>query len=305
MSLVTDTVRRQWNRTPETRAEDPDPTSPSDGIELVTGLPMRDRLAAVAIDALARWTPYVESEICGLRRLVRSGAVCIDIGAAAGIYTLALSRIAGPAGHVHSVEPLPFANLQLARILNVGRASNVHQHSVALGAEPGIDIMSVPVGRFGLVTGRSFLERRAGGPDPNAEFARQVAIMVTVDTLDALCTREGIERLDFVKIDVEGAELEVLEGGKQVIDALRPSMLIEIEARHTARYRRTTDEVTAWMLDRGYTMYSWHRGWCPVRSIYPGTRNYLFRAAPVSRTPALAADPPATALDEAPVRIHR
>lgn len=303
MSLVTDTVRRPRNR-PVDPGSQPDLSQAGD-IERLNRLPLRDRLAAVAIDALARWTPYVESEICGLRRLVQPGAVCVDIGAAAGIYTLALSRIAGPTGHVHSVEPLPFANLQLARILNVGSASNVHQHSIALGAEPGIDIMSVPVGRFGLVTGRSFLERRAGGPDPNAEFARQVAIMVTVDTLDALCARERIDRLDFIKIDVEGAELEVLEGGKQVIDTLRPSMLVEIEARHAARYRRTTDEVTAWVLDRGYKMYSWQHGWRPVRSIYPGTRNYLFQPATGSQSAARVVHLPGVGADEVPPRSLR
>lgn len=242
-------------------------------------LPVRDRLAAAAIDALARWTPYVESEICGLRELVRPGALCIDIGAAAGIYTVALSRLSGPTGQVHSVEPLPFANLHVARLLNVGSAANVRQHALALGAEPGIDFMSVPVGRFGLVTGRSFLDRRASGPDPNMEFARHVAVTVTVDTLDALCQREHIDRLDFVKIDVEGAELQVLEGGKAVIEELRPAMLIEIEARHTARYRSAPGDVTAWMHERGYAMFTWDRGWRPAQSVEPGTRNYLFRQA--------------------------
>jgi FkbM family methyltransferase len=246
----------------------------------------RGRVAAAAIHALARWTPYVESEICGLRRLVRPGDVCIDIGAAGGIYTMALSWLAGPTGRVHSVEPLPFANLHVARMLNVGRATNVRQHAVALGAEPGIDVMNVPVGRFGLVTGRSFLDRRAGGPDPNREFWGQVSVMVTVDTLDALCDREELDHLDFIKIDVEGAELEVLEGGKRVIEALRPTILVEIEARHAARYNRTPDDVTRWLLDRGYSMHSWQGGWRPARSIELGTRNYLFRASSGGRPTA-------------------
>jgi FkbM family methyltransferase len=270
MSLIRDTGRRTEHQPGSLSTGDSERSTER-------GLPVRDRLAAGVIDALARWTPYVESEICGLRNLVAPGAVCVDVGAAAGIYTLALSRLAGPTGHVHSVEPLPFANLQLARLLNVGSSANVHQHVVALGAEPGIDLMSVPVGRFGLVTGRSFLDRRAGGPDPNVEFIGQVGITVTVDTLDALCVREGIDRLDFIKIDVEGAELQVLEGGTQVIEAFKPAMLVEIEARHAARYRRTPDEVIAWVLDRGYRMYSWRHGWCRARSIDPGTRNYLFQ----------------------------
>jgi FkbM family methyltransferase len=238
---------------------------------------MRRHLTAAAINGLAGWTPYVESEIRGLRQLVHPGDVCIDVGAAAGLYTVALSRLSGPNGRVHSVEPLPFANFSLARLVSAWQATNVCRYEVALGAHPGVDIMHVPLGRHGLVTGRSFLDRSAAGPDPNVEFTSQVAVTVITDTLDSLCLREGIDRLQFIKIDVEGAELQVLEGGKQVIADSRPVMLIEVEARHTARYQRTPDEVTAWMFDRGYTMHTWQRGWHPTCLIDSSTRNYLFQ----------------------------
>ncbi|HTX63571.1 MAG TPA: FkbM family methyltransferase [Acidimicrobiales bacterium] len=269
--------------------------APSPGARARAGagraLQVRTRVAAAAIEALARWTPYVEREVNGLRELVRPGAVCVDVGASAGIYTVALSCLAGPTGRVHSIEPLPFANRHMARVLHVEGAPNVRRHAVALGADPGVDIMRVPIGRFGLVTGRSFLGGRAGGPDPNAEFAGQVDVTVTVDTLDALCVREGVDRLDFVKIDVEGAELQVLEGGAQAIEEYRPSMLVEIEARHAARYGHTPDAVTAWLFERGYTMHTWRRGWAPAPSVDPGTRNYLFQAAqPGTRSPTSRRD---------------
>ncbi len=256
----------------------------------------RGGVTAAMINGLARWTPYVESEIQGLRQLVRPGDVCLDIGAAAGLYTMVLSQLTGPEGTVHSVEPLPFANLHLARIVNARRAPNVRRHSIALGAEPGVDIMHVPLGRFGFVTGRSFLDRSSGGPDPNVEFTDQVAVAVTVETLDALCAREGIERLHFVKIDVEGAELQVLEGGRDVIADSRPVLLMEVEARHAARYEHTPEEVTSWLFDLGYTMYSWQRGWRPVRSIDSATRNYLFRSSRQERDASEQAREPLTLL---------
>jgi FkbM family methyltransferase len=233
-------------------------------------------LLAATINGLARWTPYVESEIRGLRRLVHPGDVCVDVGAAAGLYTAVLSHLTGPGGSVHSIEPLPFANLQLARLVQSRPAANVHRHAVALGAQRGTDVMHVPVGRYGLVTGRSFLDRSARGPDPNVEFPGQVAVTVTIDTLDDLCRRAGIERLHFVKVDVEGAELQVLEGGDRVISDSRPVMLIEIEARHTARYERTPEEVVSWLSERGYSMHTWQGGWRSARTVDPGTRNYLF-----------------------------
>lgn len=246
---------------------------------------LRGGLTAATINGLARFTPYVESEIRGLRQIVSPGSVCFDIGAAAGLYTMALSRLAGPTGRVHSVEPLPFANMQLTRLVKARRASNVSWHTVALGAQPGVDLLHVPLGRFGMVTGRSFLDRSATGPDPNAEFDSQIAVSVTVDTLDALCVREGIESIQFVKIDVEGAELQVLEGGAQIIADSRPTLLIEIEARHAARYGQTTDDVTAWLFERGYTMHAWQHGWRPTTSINGHRRNYLFQPSPKG-TPA-------------------
>lgn len=238
---------------------------------------VRGGFTVATINGFARWTPYVESEIRGLRQFVHPGDVCVDVGAAAGLYTTVLSHLVGPRGRVLSVEPLPFANFHLARLVNSRRAANVRSHPVALGAQPGDAIMHVPLGRYGFVTGRSFLDRSAAGPDPNQEFTGKIAVVAEVKTLDQLCAEEGVDRLKFVKIDVEGAELQVLEGGRQVIADSRPVMLVEIEARHTARYERTPDEVTSWLFDHGYTMYTWQRGWQPARSVDAGIRNYLFR----------------------------
>jgi FkbM family methyltransferase len=237
---------------------------------------MRQRLTAAAITSLARWTPYLESELCGLHTLVQPGSVCIDVGSAAGIYTAVLERLVGPAGQVHSIEPLPFAHLLWTRTLAARRQPNVRHHTLALGTETGTETMSVPVGRYGLVTGRSFLARRAGGPDPNTEFDYQIPVTVTVDTLDNLCARENITRLDFIKIDVEGAELQILHGGQHTITTSQPVILAEIEARHTARYHSSPDTITTWLTSRGYTMHTWHHGWHPARHIDPATRNYLF-----------------------------
>jgi hypothetical protein len=60
-------------------------------------------------------------------------------------------------------------------------------------------------------------------------------------------------------------------------------MLIEIEARHTARYGHSPEDVAGWLLKRGYGMHAWRRGWGEVDRVEPGIRNYLFR--PLASTP--------------------
>jgi FkbM family methyltransferase len=242
-------------------------------------LPLRAGVSAAAIMAAARWTRWLEPELLGLPSLVSPGNVCVDVGAAAGIYTVSLSRLAGPSGLVHSIEPLPFAWPTWNRLLDVHSSPNVQHHCLALGSEPGQASMSVPKGRHGLVTGRSFISQNCRGLGSNEEFAQHITYPVPVATLDSLLEAADASRLDFIKIDVEGAELHVLKGGSGVIESFRPAMLIEIEARHTARYQYSPEDVVTWLTERGYAMYTWQRGWQQASQITSGTRNYMFRLA--------------------------
>jgi FkbM family methyltransferase len=257
---------------------DGDGPQPSGPATQVRRLPVRATLTASAITALARWTKWLESELLGLSSVVGPGSVCIDVGSAAGLYTVRLSRLAGPSGLVHSVEPLPFAWPAWNRVLQSRSAPNVRHHFVALGSEPGQASMSVPMGRYGLVTGRSFISQHCSGLGSNVEFAQHIEFPVPVSTLDGLVAEAGLKRLDFIKVDVEGAELHVLQGGKDVIESFRPAMLLEIEGRHTERYDYTPDDVVSWLTERGYRMFSWQRGWRPANVVTEQTRNYLFRA---------------------------
>jgi FkbM family methyltransferase len=236
----------------------------------------RTALTGALLRLLARRTHYLEKEMLGLRQIVGSGGVCVDIGAAAGLYTVALSELVGESGQVHRVEPLPFVHPLWTRLLRCG--NNVSHHAVALGAEPGEGTMSVPFGRYGLVTGRSFLAWHTEGQGSNSEFAGHVEVRVDVDTLDALCARAGLTRLDFLKIDVEGGELHVLAGGARVIEKFRPAILLEIETRHLSRYGHSARTVVAWLRERDYTMHRWHDGWREAAEVSEEHRNYLFRA---------------------------
>jgi FkbM family methyltransferase len=230
--------------------------------------------------ALARWTPYLESEMLGLADLVGPGSVCLDVGAAAGLYSFALSRLVGPSGHVHSIEPLNFAHPAWRRVLGIKGLKNLSEYTIALDAEPREGVMSVPFGRRVPVTGRSFLTGKSSGLGPNVEFVRHEEVPVAVDTMDALIARTGVTRLDFIKIDVEGGELHVLHGGDRTIKEFRPALLIEIEARHTARYHYGPEDIVDWLTERDYAMYMWHDGWRETSEVSLDQRNYLFRPSP-------------------------
>jgi FkbM family methyltransferase len=240
---------------------------------------LRSTLTTAATNALARWTPYLDTELHTLRDLVRPGDVCVDVGAAAGLYSQALSQLVGPTGTVHGIEPLAYSHPVWSRVLGAWERPNVIRHAVALSAEAGQATMRVPVGRHGQDTSRSFLDRNTHGLGSNSEFLYHDEMLVEAHTLDGFRAEMKLTRLDFLKIDVEGGELHVLHGGRQTIEAFQPTMLIEIEARHIERYAYSPDDVVQWLTSRNYRMYAWRLRWHRVNRVCPHANNYLFRPA--------------------------
>lgn len=240
---------------------------------------LRSAAVVAGLRALARLTPYAEAELIGLRQIVKPGDVCVDVGAALGLYTVTLSRLVGPQGTVHSVEPLVFAHPALSYLLRPREGQNIRRHSVALGNAQGREVMSVPVRHGSPVTGRSFLTVGAKGLGSNEEFDEHLDVVVKTDTLDHFVEEQNIQRLDFVKADVEGAELRVLEGGKETIERFKPALLLEIEERHVERFGYRAQDVADFLTERGYRMSTWTgKRWVPADNIGQAARNYLFRA---------------------------
>lgn len=230
------------------------------------------------MDFVATRTPFLDPEVTALRGLVGLGDVCVDVGASAGVYTQAMSQLVGSTGWVHSVEPVAFSHPMWSRVLGARGRANVCHHEMALGSEPGSATMRVPFTRRGPATSRSFLGRGAHGLGSTADYLRHVDVVVDVGTLDGVVEEHRLVCLEFVKIDVEGGELPVLRGGREAIESLRPTLLIEIEARHTVRYGYEPQDLVGWLASRGYDMFVWQRGrWEPADRVCVHANNYLFR----------------------------
>jgi FkbM family methyltransferase len=233
-----------------------------------------------------RWAssrfPFVEDEVAGLRPFVKPGAVCLDIGAEYGLYTWALSALSGPEGSVHIVEPLPGPVAWLRAAVSALGCHNVTVHKVALGARSQLGTMSLPRRRLLPVHGRAYLTEGAKDPGPNTEFARSRPVPTAVRTVDDLCHHMSLHRVDFIKADVEGAEAAVLAGARRILLRDRPSLLLEIEDRHLAKYGVRPAAVVEGLRELGYAMYRWHNGrWHPTPTVTVDVRNYLFTTRPL------------------------
>jgi len=234
------------------------------------------RRAPLLLRLLSQYTPLVEGEMLGLSRVVRPGDVCVDVGANYGLYTHELSRLVGDAGRVHSIEPLPEAYRVLSALVALRSLRNVDTHQVALGEHAESSVLSVPW-RHGLpVHGRAYLRSGARGEGANGEFRSSRDVEVAVLSLDGLLARGVLGRVDFLKADVEGAELAILRGGATLIGTWRPTLLLEIEDRHTARYGHRAGDVLDWLAARGYRAHRWLDAmWQPCTRWTADARNYL------------------------------
>ncbi|MFF2076038.1 FkbM family methyltransferase [Kitasatospora sp. NPDC058162] len=220
---------------------------------------------------------FVEDEVAGLRQVVAPGATCLDIGAEYGLYTWVLSALVGPAGRVHSVEPLPGPSRWLRTASRLLGTRNVAVHRLALGAEAGRGTLSLPKRRGLPVHGRTYLTDGADGPGPNAEFSTSVQVATRVATLDRLADELHLTEVSFIKADVEGAELALLRGGAATLRRHRPALLLEIEDRHLAKYGARAADVVEHLEQYGYRPHRWWRGrWVPVPEVGDDCRNYLF-----------------------------
>lgn len=240
----------------------------------------RGRVVAALLRGAARRAWFVEDEVAGVLDLVPPGGTCVDVGAEFGLYTVAMALAVGEGGMVHAVEPQPGAHRVMDRVADVVAGDGrVVRHRVALGATPDRGTLSVPLRRGLAVHGRAFLTTgaRHGGPNDD-EFARERRLTVEVTTLDLLCELHDVRRLDLLKADVEGAELQVLRGGVAALERHRPIVQLEIEQPHLDRYGATVADVTGFLTGRGYTMHLWDDGaWRRSDRVVPTHRNYLFR----------------------------
>ena len=162
---------------------------------------------------------FEPNEFVFLRGILAPGMVAIDVGANEGLYTLFAAARVGASGRVVAVEPSSRERVSLQRNIDSNGLANVTVVASALGAVPGQATLQIASGEH---TGHNTL-----GSFVYDEAMPENTETVAVDTLDALVARLALPRVDFVKIDVEGAETSVLKGSMDVLRRMRPLLLLE------------------------------------------------------------------------------
>lgn len=194
--------------------------------------------------------PGLERELRLLPLLVRAGHTCVDIGAAMGAYTLPLALLVGGTGRVLAFEPRPGAAHRLERLASIMRLQHVSVQAAAIGTAAAVGRLVVPRRRH-HVPGRSYLSTGAVSDDLDDGLVPGQHLDVRIMSLDEVRSSLAAP-IDFVKCDVEGAELAVLRGARWVLSHDRPTLLCEIEERHAKRYGHRSSTVFDHLRAVGY-----------------------------------------------------
>lgn len=168
-----------------------------------------------------------ERELHLIRFLSQRDKISLDIGAYKGVYAYEMLRWSN---EVHAFEPNP----KSYRVLSNWAGGRVKTYSCALGGRTGRSMLKIPRSKRGF--------SNQGGTLSDAKIHDKEYIEFEIDcyALDDLC----ISNIGFIKIDIEGFELEVLKGAENTVSRERPNLLIEIEENHIKRdIREAIDKV--------------------------------------------------------------
>lgn len=169
---------------------------------------------------------YGEFNQSHLAQLIGPNDVCLDLGANVGMMTLPMALLA-PKGHVYAIEGSPQTTQALTETIKANNLDNVSTFSTILGRD------NVKVKFFDAS------EMRSSGFYVPMDMARELPrhgnsnfelIISETKSVDSFVSELGLSRVDFIKIDVEGAELDVLEGAQNTLARFKPIVVMEFNS---------------------------------------------------------------------------
>ncbi|MDZ4770924.1 MAG: FkbM family methyltransferase [Chloroflexota bacterium] len=182
-------------------------------------------------------------EVVLLRRLTKPGMTCLDIGGNVGQIALLLAKRAAPA-HVHVFEPSSANHARLLDNIARNRFNNITVTRAAVSNNTDPLTLHIP---------RTY-NTGAVSLYPDASWTSDTEIVPTV-RLDEYAAVHALTQVDLIKIDVEGAEMDVLEGADALLKAHRPLVLMEATQTIVERAGRTLEEIFAFWMGRDYRLY--------------------------------------------------
>lgn len=185
------------------------------------------------------WAP-----IFAMEKIVQPSNTVIDIGANQGEYTLWAARKTGPNGHVYAFEPLSGMFAQLLENIHLNEGFPSFVTAIPLG-------LSNQSGRLKLYSNNLHNEG-VNTLYPTSTSESTFLEEISLSTLDQEVEKWGIKKIDFIKIDVEGAELYVLQGATHTLKRFQPVLFLEINESACKSAGYSSSEIFSLLKSLGY-----------------------------------------------------
>ncbi len=195
-----------------------------------------------------------------IRNILGKGDVFIDIGANVGYFSVIASRIIGKSGKVYAFEAIPKICGLLSESIAINDIKNIMLFNNAVYSEKNKVL-------FHCMKNSAFSHISGDNTSDNAIETDSI-------TLDSMLHKLG--KVDVMKIDVEGAEMNVLLGGEKLIDRYKPRIVMEVQDWSLQRFNYNSKDIISFLGKLGYKVYDLKGNLCNGKNITGNYNNLLF-----------------------------
>lgn len=175
-----------------------------------------------------------------LKKVIKENWINFDIGSNIGYYTLLLAKLS-PQGQTHAFEPNKLVYDLLNLNTSINNLRNVFTNNVALGDRSGYD-------KFNITKDSGFSSFK-----DTKRMKISKVVKIKTKTIDSYMLENKIEKVDFIKIDAEGAEKLVLAGGRKSLKKLKPKIIsIEVCKQNLKSFRESGSSIVNFLNNFGY-----------------------------------------------------
>ena len=192
------------------------------------------------------WGRWETNDTREFLKLLTASATVLDIGAYFGYYSLLASAATRGAARVIAFEPYTPSFRMLQRNIQLNDFPRLAAVNLAVSARTGAAHFRVPPDS----------NKGSGGLTRDSDSG----VMVETVALDEFVTKRGIGRVDVIKIDAEGSEIDVILGAQDVITHYRPAMMVEVDPGKLGLLGHTPQNLIRHLRELNYEL------WSPVRS---------------------------------------
>jgi len=219
----------------------------------------------------AKYKRKEQKNVQYLGQFIPDNGVILDIGANMGYFSKEFASIHNASCHVYCFEPVSYNYSILTNVMST--LSNATLEQISLSDTHEISEIYIPVKESGKIG--------PGLAHFGKELSRDYIIeKVTSIPLDDYVKNNNINTIDFIKCDVEGAELIVFKGARGCIEKYKPVVFCEIHKDYCARMGYKPEDIFSFFSEMGYKAYIVEFDNCclkPVQS-YMGNSDYLFKS---------------------------